>query len=99
MPLASQITLQNSQPQFALINISLQKSNCINKSAAYTLRNSDNKECGQSEQLDPIKPIFGANEKNYHKFLKLGPKVQIPNYKYNQRKNTSLFAQNRFRIH
>ena len=49
--------------------------------------------------MDPIKPISDTNSSNHHKFLKLSAKAHIPEYKYNKHKNSSLFAQNKLRIH
>ena len=49
--------------------------------------------------MRPNKPISDINSSNHHKFFKLSSKAQIPEYKYNQLKNTLLFAQNKFRIH
>ena len=80
MPIASQITLQNSKPQFAVNNQPLLKSHSFKKIAAYALRNSDIKECEQSEELDQIKPMFNTKSSNHHKFFKpAGKLVRISN--------------------
>ena len=86
MSIAPQMPSQNLKPQFALKNLPLHKSHSINKFATNALQKSDNKEGEQSEQLDSIKPIFDTNSSNQHKFLKLGAKLQTPEYKYNQPK-------------
>ena len=67
MPIASQIPFQNSKPQFAPNNLPLHKSHSIKNFAVSTLQKSDNRECEQSEQLDPIKPIFDTNSNNHYK--------------------------------
>ena len=99
MSIASQMPSQNLKPQFALKNLSLHKSHSINKFATTALQKSDNKEGEQSEDLDSIKPIFDTNSRNQHKFSILGAKLQIPEYKYNQPKKTSVFDQSKLRIH
>ena len=85
---------KNLEPQFALSYQQLIKSHSINEFATILLQKSDNKECEQSEQLDPIKPIFDTNSNNHHKLLKLSMKVS--NFKY---QCNSIFAQNILRFH
>ena len=79
MPIASKIPLQNPKPQLALNNLPLHKSHSFNKFAAFTLQKSDNKKREQSEQFNPIKPIFDINSNNHHKFLKFCAKIQNSN--------------------
>ena len=98
MPIAPQMPSEYLKPQFALNILPLHKSHSINKSATISLQTSDNKRCEQSEQLDPIKPIFDTNSSSQHKSFKLSAKEQIPEHKYNQPKSTSLFAHNNLRI-
>ena len=76
MPIASQMPLQNSEQHVALNNLPLHNSHFINKFAASALQQSDDKEWEQFEQLEPIKRKSDTNTNNYHKFLKLGAKVQ-----------------------
>ena len=95
----SLIPLTNSKSQFALDNLPLHKSHSVKNFAAYTLQKSDSKECEQSEQLSPMKPIFDTNLNSHNKFFKLGAKIQNFNYKYYQPKDDLLFAQNLSSIH
>ena len=80
---------QNLKPQFTLNILPLHKIHFINKFATNALQKSDNKECEQPEQLDPIKPIFDSNSSNQHKFFKFSAKLQIHEYEYNQPQNIS----------
>ena len=64
------------KPQIVPNNPTENKSHSFNKIAANALQNSDDKECEQSEQLYPIKPVFGIKSTNQHKYLKLSAKTQ-----------------------
>ena len=66
----------------------------IIKCLAKALQKPDNKECENSEQLCPIKPINGIKSRNQHKYSKLSAKTHINEYKYNPLKKKLNFAQN-----
>ena len=80
------------KPQIVPNNPKVNKSHSNNKFAANALRKSDDKECEQSEKLYPLKSIIGIKSSNQHKYLKLGAKTKIPEYKYSPQKNNSLFC-------
>ena len=64
--------------QFAPNNHTTNNSVSINKFAVKLVQMSDNKECENSEKLNPIKPIIGISSNNPHKYRKLSTKIQIP---------------------
>ena len=75
IPFASQIPSEILKPQIVPNNPSLHKSHSINKFVANALQKSDNKECEQSEQLYPIKPIIDIKSSNQNKLFKWSVKT------------------------
>ena len=95
---ASPMPSKNANSQFVPNNLKANNSHSINNFTAKALQKSDNKECEQFEQVNPIQPIIGIKSSNQHKYVKLGANVKIPEYKYSPQKHKSLFAQNSLRI-
>ena len=63
-PIAAQMPLKVTKLQFAPNNCKVNNSFSINKFVAKEVQMSDSKECEQSEQLSPIKPINGNKSNN-----------------------------------
>ena len=79
---ASQMLFKIANSQFVPNNSTANNSHSINKFTAKALQKSDENECEQYEQVNPVEPIIGIKSSNQHKYVKLGANVKIPEYKY-----------------